>query len=110
MDIFTRFNRKAIQDRHVDTLIGISKGLIADNTINTMEAEFLMNWLIQNQQTSNPVIVNLLEKIGVMLQDGILDNEESKELLSVFRRMTGERSMLAHETFGRKIELDLSIK
>ena len=98
MDIFTRFNRKAIQDRQVDTLIGISKGLIADNTINTMEAEFLMNWLIQNQQTSNPVIVNLLEKIGVMLQDGILDNEESKELLSLLRRITGESSTLGELT------------
>ncbi len=52
MDIFTQFNRKAIQDRQVDTLIGISKGLIADNTINTMEAEFLMNWLIHNQPLS----------------------------------------------------------
>lgn len=75
MDIFTRFNRKAIQDRQVDTLIGISKGLIADNTMNTMEAEFLMNWLIQNQQTSNPIIVNLLEKIGCKTAYWIMINK-----------------------------------
>jgi len=30
MDLFTRFNRKNIDDRQIDTLIGISKVPIAD--------------------------------------------------------------------------------
>lgn len=93
MDIFTKFNRKNIQDRQIDTLIGLSKGMIADETVNQAEAEYLRIWLIQNRQTSdNPIILNLLEKVGAMLEDGLLDSDESGELLSVLRQVTGETS------------------
>jgi len=91
MDLFTRFNRKNIDDRQIDTLIGISKGLIADGKVNQAEAEFLMNWLAQSRQASdNPIILNLLEKVSSMLEDGILDADESSELLSILRKVTGE--------------------
>jgi NAD-dependent DNA ligase len=93
MDIFTRFNRKNIQDRQIDTLIGLSKGVTADKAVNQAEAEFLRNWLVQNRQASNnPIILNLLEKVDAMLEDGVLDAEESEELLSVLRKITGESS------------------
>lgn len=93
MDIFTRFNRKDIQDRQIDTLIGLSKGMIADQMVNQAEAEFLRNWLVQNRQASdNPIILNLLEKVDAMLEDGMLDQEESAELLSVLHKITGDGS------------------
>ncbi|WIG54912.1 MAG: hypothetical protein OJF61_000698 [Rhodanobacteraceae bacterium] len=66
MDIFTRFNRKSIDDRQIDTLIGISKGIIADGKVDQSEAEFLMSWLVQSRQASdNPVIANLLAREGL---------------------------------------------
>lgn len=93
MDIFTKFNRKNIQDRQIDTLIGLSKGISADKKVNQAEAEFLRNWLIQNRQASdNPIILNLLEKVDGMLEDGVLDAEESEELLSVLHKITGDSS------------------
>ena len=93
MEIFTRFNRKNIQDRQIDTLIGLSKGLIADGVVNQSEAEFLYSWLIQNRQaTDNPVILNLLEKVSTMLEDGILDEDESSELLNILQAISGEKS------------------
>lgn len=93
MDIFTKFNRKSIQDRQIDTLIGLSKGITADKAVNQAEAEFLRNWLIQNKKASdNPIILNLLEKVDSMLEDGVLDTEESEELLSVLHKITGESS------------------
>lgn len=93
MDIFTRFNRKNISDRQIDTLIGLSKGFIADGKVNQTEAEFLMNWLIQSRQSSeNPIILNLLEKVSAMLADGILDDNESSELLKLIHKFTGDPS------------------
>ena len=93
MDIFTRFNRKNILDRQVDTLIGLSKGLVADGKVNQAEAEFLLSWLIQSKQADdNPVIVNLLNKVSNMLEDGFLDKEESLELLKILRTITGKNS------------------
>lgn len=93
MNLFTRFNRKSIDDRQIDTLIGISKGLVADGKVDQSEAEFLYGWLIQNRRnTDNPVIVNLLGKVESMLEDGVLDAEESAELLALLRRINGEPS------------------
>lgn len=93
MDIFCRFNRKSIDDRQVDTLIGLSKGLLADGKLDQPEAETLASWLVQSRQASNnPVIVNLFAKVDAMLRDGTLDAEESTELLSVLRSIAGEPS------------------
>ncbi|WP_084517619.1 BRCT domain-containing protein [Desulfatiglans anilini] len=93
MDLFTRFNRKSIDDRQIDTLIGISKGLVADGRVDQSEAEFLLIWLIQaRQNTDNPVIMNLLNKVCYMLEDGVLDPDESAELLSILHKINGEPS------------------
>lgn len=95
MNLFQRFNRKSIDDRQIDTLIGISKGLLADGKVDQSEAEFLYTWLIQSRQTSdNPVIINLLNRVDEMLKDGFLDREESAELLSILQRLIGEPSAI----------------
>lgn len=92
MDIFTRYNRKNIQDRQVDTLIGLSKGITADGKVDQAEAEYLLTWLAQNSQSRNPVILNLLTKVSDMLEDGFLDGEESDELLSILHSISGENT------------------
>lgn len=93
MELFTRFNRKSIDDRQIDTLIGLCKGIIADGRVDQMEAEYLLSWLIQSRQcTTNPIIGNLLEKVGGFLEDGVLDPDESSELLSILRKIAGEPS------------------
>lgn len=94
MDIFLRFNRKKIQDRQIDTLIGLSKGILADGKVNYSEAEFLQNWLIQNYHSNNPIILNLLDKVTTMLEDGILDNAESTELFEILHLISGAPSEL----------------
>ena len=88
---FTKFNRKNIQDRQIDTLIGLSKGITADGKVDQAEAEFLQTWLVQNSQSENPIIFNLLQKVEVMLEDGVLDDEESAELLAILRSFSGEK-------------------
>lgn len=93
VDIFTRFNRKSIDDRQIDTLIGLSKGLVADGSIDQAEAEMLLGWLVQSRvATSNPIVLNLLEKVSAMLEDGVLDSEESAELFSILRLIAGDPS------------------
>lgn len=94
MDIFNKYNRKGIQDRQVDTLIGLSKGITADGNVVQAEAEFLQSWLIQNSQSENPIILNLLDKVSRMLKDGVLDEDESAELLNTLHKISGETSEL----------------
>lgn len=93
MDIFTKFNRKNIDDRQIDTLIGLSKGIIADGAVVQAEAEFLQTWLIQSRLVSdNPVIINLLDKVSSMLEDNYLDEDEAAELLSILHKISGKPS------------------
>lgn len=95
MDIFTRFNRKSIDDRQIDTLIGISKGLLADGVVDQAEAAFLQTWLVQSRNaTENPLILNLLQRVDAMLEDGVLDADESTELMGILRKLSGEPSEL----------------
>jgi hypothetical protein len=61
--------------------------------VDQSEAEYLQTWLIQSRQTTdNPIIINLLSKVDTMLEDEILDSEESSELLSILQKLTGEPS------------------
>jgi hypothetical protein len=95
LDIFTKFNRKSIDDRQIDTLIGLCKGLTADGLINQNEAEYLLTWLTQSSSASqNPIIENLLNKVSTILQDGFLDKEEADELLGTLKRIVGEESVI----------------
>lgn len=95
MNIFTRFNRKNIDDRQIDTLIGLAKGITANGRVDQTEAKVLLNWLAQSYQaTENPIVVNLFERVRSMLSDGALDASESEELLSLLRKLTGEPSEL----------------
>jgi len=93
MDQYTKFNRKSIDDRKIDTLIGLSKGLTADGVVNTLEAEALHAWLIQSKCCSDhPIVASLLARVDDMLADGILDDDESKELCSLLQQLSGEHS------------------
>ena len=106
MDKFTRFNKNKIQDRQIDTLIGLSTGLIADNVVTQQEAETLHKWLVQNRHSNNPIIENLLNKVAEMLDDGFLDNEESSELLELLKNITGDASDFGELAKTSKLPLD----
>ena len=70
----------------------LSKGITADGKVDQSEAEFLYTWLAQNNQSKNPVILNLFCKVGDMLEDGFLDREESAELLNILHSISGEKT------------------
>ena len=107
MDIFQRFNRKSIDDRQIDTLLGLSKGLLADGKVDQSEAEFLQSWLVQSRQTTdNPVIINLLSRVDEMMEDGVLDQEESAELLSILQKITGEPSAVGELAKTTSLPID----
>lgn len=107
MDSYVRFNRSSICDRQVDTLVGLSKGLVADGVVNQSEAEFLVNWLIQNQQaTENPVISNLLDRISAFLKDDVLDQEESQDLFNLLSGISGPAADFAELSHPATLPID----
>lgn len=85
---------KRLNDRAIDELIGICKGIVADQSVNKKEAEFLLFWLQQNIQYSTDEIVSMLySRIHDFLVDDLLDQEEHQELISILNEFTGESSI-----------------
>lgn len=84
------FHQARIDRRSVDALIGIATGIAADGNINKKEASFLKSWIKTNLiHLDDPVVNILYRRLDDMLRDGILDTEESLELLSMLRQFTG---------------------
>ena len=99
-----------IYDRLVDELIGICRGISADGVVNQAEAEYLVKWLERNKRYTGIYPFNILyERLGEHLKDGVLDSEESTELLDIVKRFTGEDKeaiMLANDRTSTSLPVD----
>ena len=84
------FHQARIDRRSADALVGLVAGISADGTINQQEAEFLDNWISSNLVHLDDPVVNLLyRRLSDVLADGVLDAEESAELLGMLYSFTG---------------------
>ncbi|MBB5321197.1 BRCT domain-containing protein [Marinobacter oulmenensis] len=88
-----------VADRQVDEVIGLCKGVLADGQVNQGEAEFLLNWLQSNQHCADKWPANVLfPRIRAMLADGVLDDTEEQELLTLLMGITGSPNVNATGT------------
>lgn len=87
----SRFFHAARMDRRgADVLAGLAAGIAADGVVTIDEARFLRQWIdTQLAHLDDPVINLLYQRINLMLQDGVLDAEESAELLDTLRGFAG---------------------
>ena len=70
-EFYNRVGGDRIASRQIDELIGIARGLVADDHINQPEVEFLQKWLAANLHISDQPVVNVLfRRINQMLADG----------------------------------------
>ncbi|HIG42876.1 MAG: BRCT domain-containing protein [bacterium] len=84
-----------IQDRLIDEMIGICRGVIADGIVAEPEAIFLGQWIENHREIADRWPVNILyARLTEMLKDGILTKSEKSELLATLRDITGESSEL----------------
>lgn len=90
VDVMRKFNRQGREDRSVNELIGIARGITADSSVNKSEAEFLIKWLDSHSDMVDQYPFNILyARIGDMLSDGIFDDDERVELFDILQAMTG---------------------
>lgn len=84
------FNAARMDRRSADVLAGLAAGIAADGVVKIEEAQFLRQWIeTQLAHLDDPVINLLYQRISLMLQDGVLDAEESAELLDTLRGFAG---------------------
>ncbi len=84
------YGRARIDDRQVNELIGLARGLIADDEVNQSEAEYLYKWLAANRDAvDNPLVEFLFQRIQGYLDDNFLDDEEAAELFQTLKSFVG---------------------
>ena len=89
-ELYRLYGRKRLNDRELDELTGLARGLTADGILNQNEVEYLQKWLVAHAEVyQSPVAMNLLRRINAMLADNRLDPEEAAELLDALQQYSG---------------------
>ena len=90
VDAMRKFNSSNQEDRSVNELMGIARGITSDGTVNKREAEFIVKWLDNHASMVDRYPFNILfRRINDMLSDGIIDDDERVELFEMLQAMTG---------------------
>ena len=95
-----KFSRARLSGRQVSELLGLCHGLIADGKVVQSEAESLYAWLIDQEEAGCPLVETTRAQVGRMLEDGVLDADESVELMRLVRGLIDNRPG-AEVPFGR---------
>lgn len=96
-----------IQERLIDELIGISRGVIADGVVDEEEAIFIAQWIESHREIADRWPVNVLcVRLAEMLKDGVLSDLQQEELLETLRELTGERSLFQESNRSTSLPLD----
>ncbi len=86
---YNRVGGERISSRQIDELIGLARGLCADNQLNQLEVEFLEKWLAANSGVSDqPLIRTLYGRIQEILADGIVSVDERNELFATLQALS----------------------
>ena len=84
---------RRVQDRLIDELIGICRGVIADDRVDENEAIFIGQWIENHRELAERWPVNILyARLTEMLKDGVLTTSEQSDLLETLRDITGGNS------------------
>jgi NAD-dependent DNA ligase len=85
------FNKARLIDRGVDELIGLCKGIVADNVVAPGEAVFLADWLRRNSNVIDMWPANLIAaRIEAVLCDGEVNDREQKDLFALLSNVVGD--------------------
>lgn len=80
----------AVQDRQIDELIGLIKGVLADGSVATGEARFLLDWMTTNTHARAVWPASALyPRLLRALSDDRLDADEEGELLALLANTVG---------------------
>lgn len=103
-------NAAKIQDRLIDELIGICRGVIADGKVDEKEAIYIGQWIENHREIAEKWPVNILyARLMETLQDGVVNLEERVELLETLRNITGDSTMFQESNHSTTLPLDMPV-
>lgn len=89
--LYNTVGQDRIESRQVDEMIGIARGIMADGRLNQEEVEFLQKWLAASIAVRpHPLIRILYQRVAGMLSDGVLDEDEQKDLFDTLHAFVNQ--------------------
>jgi putative phage-type endonuclease len=82
--------KKIESTKTMSELIGLCRGIIADNKVTTAEVMFLNSWLQDVGFISEWPASEIAQTMERILEDGIITKEEKEELKKLLQRITGD--------------------
>lgn len=88
--VFRTFNAARLNDRMIDELIGLCRGVLFDGSVSELEANALLSWMDANREIAQHWPANVLyRRIARMMSDKRLDPAEQRELIETLMEITG---------------------
>ncbi|MEQ5803304.1 BRCT domain-containing protein [Halomonas sp. H10-9-1] len=85
-------------DRDANELIGLTRGVLADGSLNQSEAEYILRWLEERPESLHVWPFNVLfVRLRDALEDGHLDAQEEADLIALLLDHTGGGSLADSE-------------
>lgn len=86
-----KFHGKRVHDRDVDSFFGLCLGMLADGDVNESEGLFLLEWLNSRPDvvSGDPLIGDIHWRLRNIFDDGVMDADESLQLLKALTAYTG---------------------
>jgi NAD-dependent DNA ligase len=82
---------RRIRDRCIVELLGITKGIVADNLVSDAEAVMLRQWIEANPEVADCWPGNVLhDRLIQIFADGIVSEAEREDLSTLLHRAVGE--------------------
>ncbi len=87
---FERLNIDRLKDRSIESLIGICRGLLADQQLNEAEIRYLDLWLRDNQSLLSEWPGSVVaDRVNRVLSDGVVTTDELGEIVEVLSQLIG---------------------
>jgi hypothetical protein len=98
---------RRVATRTLEELIGMCRSVLADDTVDEAEAQFLLDWIETNLHAKDAWPGNILfERLSRAMNDRLLDPHEETELLDILRKVSARSLQSPKSAAGSAIRFD----
>lgn len=85
-----QFRNRDNLKKHLEHLLGLCRGVVADRALNEQEVVYLDTWIKDHEDLAGTWIAERLqERMQAVLADGVVDVEEANDLIATIDQLIG---------------------
>lgn len=90
------FRSEHMKDRNIDELIGLAKGILADDEVLKPEAEYMLQWIerhFDEDGLNSYPVYTIYDRLKAVLADGKLTSAEAEDIKNLLILFTGQKTI-----------------